>query len=271
MRIVVLSDGLTGSLVSLTIRKQHPGHEFLLINVGEGFGKAPSLPFCESAVPDCHRWLLEPLIARRWSSFYLSMPEGPTLIAGTVSLLAPEQIHAELFDSLGPGQFVSTGKIAEVGASHVVMENGQRIDAELLIDTRARKNSKSLEAGGTEIIARDYSLDQPHGLDVPVLRDATLTPPHFGRFLQYIPLSKNLLRVSYVRPEQEQEPDGTEILPFDSNGIRLVGENRTYVSPRFHAENGLNSSNPEQPLPAYLDGMVVSAFRTSAWDAVARL
>ena len=267
MRIVVLSDGLTGSLVSLTIRKQHPCHEFLLINVGEGFGKAPTLPFCESAVPDCHRWLLEPLIARRWSGFYLSVPEGPTLIAGTVSLLAPEQIHAELFESLGPGQFASTGKIAEVGATHVVLGDGQRIDAELLIDTRARKNTESLEAGGTEIIIRDYLLDQPHGLDVPVLRDATLTPPHFGRFLQYIPLSENLLRVSYVRPELDQEADGAKLLPIESTGIRLVGENRTYVSPRY----GLNSSEPEQPLPAYLDGMVVSAFRTSAWDAIARL
>ena len=269
MRIVVLSDGLTGSLVSLAIRKQQSNHEFLMIQIGEGSRKTCFLPFCDSAVPDRHRWLIEPLIARRWDSFYLSFRAGADLINGTVSLLAREQIHAELFDSLGPGQFLRTGKIVDIGACHVVLEDGRKIDADHLIDARERRGATGAHAGRTEISIKDYLLDQPHGLDAPVLLDATLpSPPHLARFLQYIPLSKNLLRVSYARHEPDHQAKSREILPSQSNGIRLVGENSIWISSSFLLERSLDSSNPDQSLPAYLDGLVISAFKNSAWNAV---
>lgn len=271
MRIVVLSDGLCGSLVSLAIRKQHPDHEFILIEVGEGFGRACFLPFCESAVPDCYRQLLEPLIARRWNSFYLSLREGANLIDGTIALLAPEQIRAELFDSIEPGQYVRTGKIAELGACHVVLEDGQRNDADYLIDARESKKRGTV-AGNTKLTVRDYWLDKPHGLDVPVLLDATLTlPPHSKRFMQYVPLSRNLLRVSYARPEQDYSAKNPETMPFVSTGVRVVGEKHGWTSSQHASLDGTDSPIPCQPLPAFLDGQIISTFRTSAWDAVARL
>ncbi|MGB7404850.1 MAG: lycopene beta-cyclase CrtY, partial [Pacificimonas sp.] len=136
------------------------------------------------------------LYAHRWVSGYdVRFPEyNRTLKTGYASARS-ERLDAVVRERLPQGA-VMTGVMAEkVSPTMVGLSDGQMLSAPGVIDCRGQSSSKHLRLGWQKFAGLEIETSQPHGIERPIIMDATV--PQLGgyRFVYTLPTGPNALLV----------------------------------------------------------------------------
>ncbi|MBS0478288.1 MAG: lycopene beta-cyclase CrtY [Proteobacteria bacterium] len=186
--VAIVGGGLAGGLIALALRTKRPDADIRLIEPG-GIGGDHVWSFFSSDVAEADRWLAAPLVAYRWPGYDVAFPgHRRTLDEGYYSIESG-RFASVVGDALAPGQLIAAKAIA-VGAGAVVLADGDRVEADGVIDARGAADMVMFELGWQKFAGRELVLAAPHGVERPVVMDACVQQIDGYRFVYCLPFGE---------------------------------------------------------------------------------
>lgn len=193
--LAIVGGGLAGGLIALTLATRRPDARVLLIEGGETLGGNHVWSFFDSDVAPDDRAVLAPLVAHAWDGYHVVFPGLHRRLGVRYNSITSERFDRGLREVL-PAERVLTGRKAiGVGPRSVVLADGTRIEAGAVIDARGTGDLSTLECGWQKFLGRELRLATPHGLQRPVVMDASVEQTDGYRFVYLLPFGTDRLFV----------------------------------------------------------------------------
>lgn len=186
---------MAGSLTALALARLRPDVDLLLVEQGPGFGGNHVWSFFDADVAAADRWLVEPIIARRWQGYEVAFPARRRTLPSGYNATRSELLDRLVRERLRPDRFRLSTPIVAVEPGAVHLGNGERIEADAVVDARGPAGFDALDLGWQKFVGREYRLARPHGLADPIVMDATVDQADGYRFLYCLPFAEDRLLI----------------------------------------------------------------------------
>ena len=206
--LLIAGGGLSGCLAALAMARARPEVPILLVEEGERFGGNHTWSFFDTDVEAGDRWLLDGLVAHRWQGYYVAFPGHSRRLKTGYASIRSEDLDRLVRERLRPDQYRLGTKIAAVRDNELLLLGGEKIRADGAIDARGAANLSMLDLGWQKFLGREYRFAMPHGVDRPVVMDATVDQSDGYRFVYCLPFSETRMLV-----EDTYYTDGPELDP----------------------------------------------------------
>ena len=195
--VAIVGGGLAGGLIALALHRAHPEWALQLIERDAVLGGNHRWSWFSSDLSAAGEALLEPFRQVHWDSGYeVRFPRLCRQLEAGYRSLASEDFDAALKRLLTPEAIRLDASVAALDADGVTLESGERIAARRVIDCRSFTPSPHLLGGWQIFMGRHLALPAAHGVERPVIMDATVTqnaPAGNGgayRFVYVLPLAE---------------------------------------------------------------------------------
>lgn len=187
--IAIVGGGLAGGLAALALARQRPEISVRLIEAGPAPGGNHRWSWFASDLTDEGALLMAGFRAAQWDDGYdVGFPGHVRHLPTPYRSLASEEFAAGLAREL-PAGTIMTGRPAEaLDADGVTLVTGERISARTVIDCRGFVPTPQLAGGWQVFLGRHMRTAAPHGVERPVIMDATVKQEGGYRFLYVLPL-----------------------------------------------------------------------------------
>ncbi len=132
-----------------------------------------------------------------WPGYTVRFPAFDRALTTSYGCLTSSGLRTAIREVLGDRLVI--GRAREVGDSHVVMDDGRRLDGRIVIDGRGAMPTPHLRLAWQKFVGVELALPEPHGLDRPIVMDATVRQHDGFRFLYVLPLDARRLLVEDTR------------------------------------------------------------------------
>lgn len=193
--VIIAGGGLAGSLAALALASLRPDVPILLIEQGTTFGGNHIWSFFDADVAAEDRWLIEPIVAARWSAYDVSFPRRARTIPTGYNSARSGLLDAHVRKSLRPDQYRLGATIERLSSHGIVLAGGERIAARAVIDARGPTDFPALSFGWQRFVGREYRLQKPHGLTRPIVMDAMVNQRDGYRFVYCLPFADDRLLI----------------------------------------------------------------------------
>jgi len=221
--LILAGGGLANGLIALRLAAVRPGVRVAIVEAGEVVGGNHSWSSFEADItPEQVAWTA-PLMAHRWDRYSIRFPDhARTLVAGyrtaTSATLAAAVVAS--------GVTVLTGAaIVALDATSVTLADQRTVTAAAVIDgrgqapsppvggqapssTSAQGKSVALDLKAQKFLGLEVELTADHGLDGPVIMDATVPQVDGYRFVYTLPFGPRRCLV-----EDTYYSDGNDLAP----------------------------------------------------------
>lgn len=194
-RLIIAGGGLSGCLAALALARLRPDVPLLLLERGTRFGGNHIWSFFDADLDPGTRWLVEPFLAARWQAYDILFPTRRRTLSAPYNSISSDRLDRIVRERLAPGQYRLQSSIANVAPDHVQLETGERIAASGVIDARGPGAFPGIALGWQKFVGRLCRFERPHGLERPVVMDATVSQEDGYRFVYCLPFSETLMLV----------------------------------------------------------------------------
>lgn len=221
--MIIAGGGLAGCLAALALAERRPDVPFILLEQGERFGGAHVWSFFDSDVDVGDKWLVEDIVARRWPEHEVHFPKRSRRLHFGYNSITSDKLDSKVRQRLRPHQYRLRASIAHVAADHVVLESGERIEGEGVIDARGPVPTPGLRLGWQKFVGRRFRFSQPHGFEQPVIMDGRVDQEDGYRFVYTLPFSETELLVEDTYYSDASELDRSLLRERIDHYIRWQG------------------------------------------------
>jgi lycopene beta-cyclase len=193
--LAIVGGGLAGGLIALALAKTRPDLELRLIEGGPTIGGNHLWSFFATDVAAADRWIVDPLICYDWASYDIAFPAHGRTIDAHYHSIESVRLDAVVRAAVPERALMMGRRVAEVSATGVQLEDGDRIDAKGVIDARGAGDYSMLDLGWQKFVGREYALATAHDVARPVVMDATVPQIDGYRFVYVLPFSETRLFV----------------------------------------------------------------------------
>jgi len=193
--LAIVGGGLAGGLIALAMAKRRPDARVLLIEGGETIGGNHVWSFFDSDIAPEDRALVMPLVAHQWEGYHVLFPGHRRKLGARYHSITSDQFDRVVRAALPPEAVLTGRRAIGVGARAVVFADGTRVEATGVIDTRGAGDLSLLDCGWQKFLGQELVLSEPHGLQRPVVMDATVAQHDGYRFVYLLPFGPNRLFV----------------------------------------------------------------------------
>ena len=194
--IAIAGGGLSGGLIALAVQARYPDLVVALVEAGDTLGGNHRWSWFESDLDLAGRTLLAPFRTTRWNDGYdVRFPAHRRTLPSRYRSLASADFHAGLLRELNQGTVRTGSAIAALDTEGLTLADGTRIAARTVIDCRGITQAPGLTGGWQVFMGRHMRTRTPHGVERPVIMDATVTQEGGYRFVYVLPLGVDELFV----------------------------------------------------------------------------
>jgi lycopene beta-cyclase len=193
--LVIAGGGLSGALAALALAERRPDVPFMLVEQGEAFGGNHIWSFFDSDVEEDDRWLIDSMVARRWPEHEVRFPRRRRTIGLGYTSVKSSGLDRVVRERLRPDQYRLGRRIVELGQTHILLDGGERIEAEGVVDARGPGPAPGLDLAWQKFVGRTYRCAAPHGRERPIIMDAEVGQEAGYRFVYTLPFSPTELMV----------------------------------------------------------------------------
>jgi lycopene beta-cyclase len=178
--ITILGGGLAGGLIARALVRRG-GIDVTVIEQSDRLGGNHIWSFFDGDVAENDRWLIDDLVTHRWPGYDVAFPARGRTVRHWYNSITSEQFDRVLRAELGP-------RIVQADANQVTREGA-------LIDARGPGDLGTLDCGWQKFAGMNFMFDRPHGVERPVVMDATVPQIDGYRFVYVLPFGPNELFV----------------------------------------------------------------------------
>lgn len=204
--IAILGGGLAGGLIALALARTRPELSVVLIERDAMFGGNHVWSFFASDLPEGGAELLAPLIEAQWTGYDVRFPRYARTLRTPYRATTSHRLDQALRHAL-PADAIRTGvEVVSCTAISATLGNGEQITAGAVIDARGASDFASITGGWQKFFGQRLKLTQPHGLQRPIVMDATVAQIDGYRFVYCLPFAPDEVFV-----EDTYYADGPEL------------------------------------------------------------
>ena len=193
--VAILGGGLAGGLIALALAQKRPDLSVLLIEGTGTIGGDHIWSFFESDIAPRDRWLIAPLVCHSWSQHDVAFPRHQRTIPGAYHSVRSDRLDALVRSTLPAGAILTGKRVHTAGPTMVLMHDGSRIEAGGVIDARGTSDLQHLDLAWQKFVGQEVRLEKPHGLERPLIMDATIEQIDGYRFLYVLPFSADTMLI----------------------------------------------------------------------------
>lgn len=206
--VILAGGGLANGLIALRLRQQQPSLRLLMVEAGPSAGGNHTWSFHEDDLTaEQHHWIA-PLVAHRWQGYDVRFPRFTRTLTSDYLSITSERFAEAIGELLG--EDLLTGcEISALTPHSVRLADGRTFTAGAVIDGRGYRPSRYHTIGLQAFLGQQWQLAQPHGLQRPILMDATVDQQQSYRFVYTLPLSADTLLIedTHYQDSVALEPD----------------------------------------------------------------
>jgi len=209
--LIILGGGLAGGLCALALAERRPDVEIVLVEPAAAIGGNHLWSFFASDVAPGHAWLVEPLIAHRWPGYDVAFPAHRRCIEEPYRTIESERLDAAVRRAL-PAENILLATAEDATATSVTLSDGRTIEANAVLDARGLGAPvPGMHCGWQKFLGQLLRIDAGHGIDRPMVMDATVDQTDGYRFVYCLPLSPTDLFVEDTYYSDSPELDATQL------------------------------------------------------------
>lgn len=183
--VLVAGGGLAGSLLCWRLSTLRPELRCFLIEGDARLGGNHTWSFHDTDLtPGAREWTA-PLVVARWPRHEVRFPAGRRVLSGAYGSITSARLHDVIAPHLGERLRLRT-RVAQVSVDRLTLEHGEEIQARLVIDARGESSAK-VAAGWQTFVGQELEFENDHGLQWPILMDATVPQRGGFRFIYVLP------------------------------------------------------------------------------------
>ncbi len=202
--LLILGGGLSGGLIALALAAKRPELDVRIVEAGATVGGNHIWSFFDSDVAAADRWLVEPLIAHRWSNYEVRFPTHARVLEQGYNAVESELLDARVRAML-PAERLIRGEVESVAprlpditggkyprhllSYNVTLTDGRCINTRQVIDARGPGDLDTLTLGYQKFVGQLLNVPAGHGLTRPIIMDATVDQTQGYRFVYCLPFS----------------------------------------------------------------------------------
>ncbi|HTN14653.1 MAG TPA: lycopene beta-cyclase CrtY [Sphingomonadaceae bacterium] len=197
--IAVVGGGLAGGLIAAALARGRPEVSLVVIEAQQVLGGNHRWSWFDSDLSPEGKALLQPFRKVEWDDGYdVAFPGHARTLSSHYRSLASAEFDAGLRRILPDGAIRTGREVVTIDQGGAILDNGERIGARTVIDCRGQAKSAHLTGGWQVFLGRHMRTNAPHGVDRPVIMDATIgqvgiVDPGAYRFVYVLPLSSHEL------------------------------------------------------------------------------
>lgn len=193
-RVLLAGGGLANCLIAWRLAALRPELDLVLVEEGPALGGNHTWSVHGGDLdPEDFAWL-RPLVAHAWPAQEVRFPAYQRRLATPYYSITSERLHAALAGALGSRVRLGA-RVVELGADGARLASGEEISADLVLDGRGAAPMPGFELRWQKFLGLELELARDHGLEVPLLMDATVAQRDGYRFLYVLPLGPRRLLV----------------------------------------------------------------------------
>lgn len=196
--LVIVGAGLWGGLLASRVLERDPAAAVILLDSQATSGGNHTWSFHESDVAQEQMAWLAPWVSRSWEGYDVKFPSFSRELPGRYHSIRSADFRRQLAGRLG-SRLQRGSQVATLEPFRVQLTDGRWIDAKCVIDARGAAQRPSLATGYQKFVGLDLKLAAPHGLERPVLMDATVAQLDGYRFVYLLPWGERELLVEDTR------------------------------------------------------------------------
>lgn len=190
---VLVGGGLGNALIALALFAKRPAARVALVEQRASLGGNHVWCFHAGDVEDETHHFVSPLVGARWPRYEVRFPELARTLDEPYAAVRSERLHEVVraaFERQPGSRLFLQRHAVEVGAEHVILDDGERLTAPIVIESRGPEAfATDASAGYQKFVGLELKLRRPSPITHPLLMDA-LVPQHDGfRFMYALPLA----------------------------------------------------------------------------------
>ncbi|NIJ09653.1 lycopene beta-cyclase [Sphingomonas vulcanisoli] len=187
--ILIIGGGLAAGLAAVAITQRRPGTTVMIVERGETLGGNHIWSFFQSDIAAEDWSLVAPFVSHRWEGSEVAFPGLRRALTGAYCSIESERFDAVLRTMLPPEAIRTGATVTALDRGGAMLADGSRIEAEAVIEARGLRDISALDCGWQKFAGRLLRLAHPHGLDRPMIMDATVDQSDGYRFVYVLPFS----------------------------------------------------------------------------------
>lgn len=223
--VVIAGGGLAGCLIALALAGTRPERDVVLVEKDRMLGGNHIWSFFAGDIAPRHSWLVAPLICHGWPGHEVRFRDYSRKLEGRYYSVESERLDRKVRDALPPGAILTGRKVLACSPRTAVLNDGTRLEADVVIDTRGQADFCALDCGWQKFVGQLLETEEPHGFTRPVIMDATVAQHDGYRFVYCLPFSPVRLFVEDTYYSNDSELDALVLRArieqwADANGLQ---------------------------------------------------
>lgn len=208
--VLILGGGLSGCLIAYKLALLEHPPDFLLLEAGTELCGNHTWSFHDSDVPEQLMRDLRPLISKSWDSQEVRFKNYQRIFNTGYHSIISSEFSAKVLRTVSAERILLGKRVKSVEAGRVILEDGQELKAEIILDARGAGASDFQQPGFQKFYGMDLELEAPHQLKRPVIMDADCDQKESYRFFYLLPWSATSLLIEDTRYSNSPEIEGDE-------------------------------------------------------------
>jgi lycopene beta-cyclase len=192
--LALVGGGLANSLIAYRLHAARPDVNLHVLERGPTLGGNHTWSFHDSDLSADQRAWLQPLIEASWPRHELRFPNRHRVMQGAYNSVSSERLHRVVGQALD-GQCTFHAEVTAVEPHRVELADGRVIEARAVIDGRGDPGGRHLDVAFQKFLGQFVRLETDHGLDGPILMDATVPQVDGYRFMYALPFATRELLI----------------------------------------------------------------------------
>jgi lycopene beta-cyclase len=205
--VILVGGGLSNALIAWRLKAMRPELRLRVLERGPALGGNHTWSFHSTDVSAAQLAWLKPLIIASWAGQQVRFPGHQRHLGTGYNTISSDRFAEVIGADLGAA--VTTRCAVEaITPDSVVLADGSRLTAPLVIDGRGALNQQPLVIGYQKFFGLELEMSRPHGLATPIIMDATVPQIDGYRFVYSLPLSPTrvLVEDTYYSDTPDLEP-----------------------------------------------------------------
>jgi lycopene beta-cyclase len=208
--LLLAGGGLANGLIAYRLAQKRPEISVRLVEGGDRLGGRHTWSYFDTDVEEAGDWI-GVFVAKSWSAYEVRFPKRRRQLANFYHSVTSQRFHEVLTAELGDRVVLNT-RIETLGPDWIDLADGRRLTADLVIDGRGPVALPDLILAYQKFIGQMVRLAFAHGLDAPIIMDATVDQLDGYRFLYVLPWDARTLLIEDTRY--------TDVADLDRDGLR---------------------------------------------------